>query len=170
MTMRLYRGPACPQAGGSDGSSGDAHSSCGFAFYFRLENGAALPSDYDSGLCVYGKYDGRQKRRFFPPLPAGDRENERGGRRVCRGIPVVKVFQQTVYSFKAFYTAIQSYSDLASQYAMSCRNGQTSFLTCINGGFALLIRRLFFWLPAETAGRCWQTLSFTPCLLRPAAL
>ena len=44
-----------------------------------------------------------------------------------RGIPVVKVFQQTVYSFKAFYQAIQSYSDLASQYAMSCRNGQTAF-------------------------------------------
>lgn len=56
-----------------------------------------------------------------------------------RGIPVVKVFQQTVYSFKAFYNAIRSYSDLASQYAMSCRVGQTGFLTCINGAFALLI-------------------------------
>ncbi len=56
-----------------------------------------------------------------------------------RGIPVVKVFQQTVYSFKAFYNAIMSYSDLASQYAMSCRNGQTAFLTCINGCFVLLI-------------------------------
>ena len=42
-----------------------------------------------------------------------------------RGIPVVKMFQQTVYSFKAFYAAIQDYSDLASQYAMSCRTGQT---------------------------------------------
>ncbi len=56
-----------------------------------------------------------------------------------RGIPVVKVFQQTVYSFKAFYNAILSYSDLASQYAMSCRKGQTAFLTCINGAFFLLI-------------------------------
>lgn len=56
-----------------------------------------------------------------------------------RGIPVVKVFQQTVYSFKAFYAAIQSYSDLASQYAMSCRNGYTGFLTCVNGAFFLLI-------------------------------
>ena len=56
-----------------------------------------------------------------------------------RGIPVVKVFQQTVYSFKAFYAAIRSYSDLASQYAMSCRNGQTGLLTCINGAFFLLI-------------------------------
>lgn len=56
-----------------------------------------------------------------------------------RGIPVVKMFQQTVYSFKAFYAAIQDYSDLASQYAMSCRVGQTCFLTFINGAFALLI-------------------------------
>lgn len=56
-----------------------------------------------------------------------------------RGIPIVKVFQQTVYSFKAFYNAIQSYSDLASQYAMSCRIGQTGFLTSINGAFVLLI-------------------------------
>ena len=56
-----------------------------------------------------------------------------------RGIPVVKMFQQTVYSFKAFYAAIMDYSNLASQYAMSCRVGQTCFLTFINGAFALLI-------------------------------
>ena len=56
-----------------------------------------------------------------------------------RGIPVVKMFQQTIYSFKAFYAAIKDYSNLASQYAMSCRVGQTCFLTFINGAFALLI-------------------------------
>ncbi len=56
-----------------------------------------------------------------------------------RGIPVVKVFQQTIYSFKAFYNAILSYSDLAGKYAMSCRTGQTIFLTCVHGAFALLV-------------------------------
>ena len=60
-----------------------------------------------------------------------------------RGIPVVKMFQQTVYSFRAFYAAIKDYSDLASQYAMSCRMGQTGFLTCINGAFVLLIPAAF---------------------------
>ena len=65
-----------------------------------------------------------------------------------RGIPVVKMFQQTVYSFKAFYAAIQDYSNLASQYAMSCRTGQTCFLTFINGAFALLIpAALLVWWP-----------------------
>jgi len=56
-----------------------------------------------------------------------------------RGIPVVKVFQQTIYSFKSFYNAIMSYSDLATQYSMSCRTGQTIFLTSIHGTFALLV-------------------------------
>lgn len=56
-----------------------------------------------------------------------------------RGIPVVKVFQQTVYSFKAFYNAIMSYADLAGKYSMSCQKGQTFFLTAINGAFVLLI-------------------------------
>ena len=55
------------------------------------------------------------------------------------GASPCKMFQQTVYSFKAFYAAIRDYSDLASQYAMSCRVGQTCFLTFINGAFALLI-------------------------------
>lgn len=65
-----------------------------------------------------------------------------------RGIPVVKMFQQTVYSFKAFYAAIKDYSDLASQYAMSCRVGQTCFLTCINGAFALLIPAALYFASA----------------------
>ena len=73
-----------------------------------------------------------------------------------RGIPVVKIFQQTVYSFKAFYAAIQSYSDLASQYAMSCRKGQTAFLTCINGGFALLVPAA---LLLASGGDGWDVLA-----------
>lgn len=73
-----------------------------------------------------------------------------------RGIPVVKVFQQTVYSFKAFYNAIMSYSDLASQYAMSCRPGQTGFLTCINGGFFLLIPAA---LLLASRGNGWAVLA-----------
>lgn len=55
------------------------------------------------------------------------------------GIPVVKVFQQTVYSFKSFYASIMNYSRMASDYAMSCRNPMTGFTTALNGTFFLLI-------------------------------
>ncbi|WP_326975485.1 ABC transporter ATP-binding protein [Caproicibacter sp. BJN0012] len=56
-----------------------------------------------------------------------------------RGIPVVKVFQQTVYSFKSFYSSIIRYRDLAADYSLSCRNPMTGFTTVLNGTFLLLI-------------------------------
>ena len=34
----------------------------------------------------------------------------KAGTEYVRGIPVVKIFQQTVYSFKAFQEAIEDYS------------------------------------------------------------
>ncbi len=37
------------------------------------------------------------------------------GTEYVRGIPVVKVFQQTVYSFKAFHDAIAEYSQMADR-------------------------------------------------------
>ena len=40
----------------------------------------------------------------------------KAGTEYVRGIPVVKVFQQTVYSFKAFKAAIEDYSNKAEKY------------------------------------------------------
>ena len=56
-----------------------------------------------------------------------------------RGIPVVKMFPADGLLLQGLLRCIQDYSNLASQYAMSCRTGQTCFLTSINGAFALLI-------------------------------
>ena len=56
-----------------------------------------------------------------------------------RGIPVVKVFQQTVHSFRAFSEAIMSYRDMAYQYSKSCQRPQVVQLVAINGTFAVLV-------------------------------
>lgn len=56
-----------------------------------------------------------------------------------RGIPVVKVFQQTVYSFKNFHLAIEEYEKYASGYALKCRIPLTGFNVALNGTFILLI-------------------------------
>ena len=86
-----------------------------------------------------------------------------------RGIPVVKMFQQTVYSFKAFYAAIQDYSDLASQYAMSCRTGQTCFLfyALFAPACGQMINRIMYMSEAvmqadEAIGRLDEILSQQP--------
>ncbi|HWR40852.1 MAG TPA: ABC transporter ATP-binding protein [Patescibacteria group bacterium] len=56
-----------------------------------------------------------------------------------RGIPVVKVFQQTVYSFKSFYKSIMRYKEFVTAYALSYLKPMTAFTTAINGTFLLLI-------------------------------
>ena len=108
-----------------------------FVFDWRMGLACLIPMVI-ALVCLMTMMTGTSMKFFEEYQRAGERISAEATEYV-RGIPVVKVFQQTVYSFKAFYQAIQSYSDLASQYAMSCRNGQTAFLTCINGGFALLI-------------------------------
>ncbi|WLT10072.1 ABC transporter ATP-binding protein [Bifidobacterium asteroides] len=62
------------------------------------------------------------------------------GTEYVRGIPVVKVFQQTVYSFKAFHEAIKHYSRIARTYSMKiCHLPQTIQMTALNGTVIFLI-------------------------------
>ncbi len=56
-----------------------------------------------------------------------------------RGIPVVKVFQQTVYSFKSFHKSILKYWKFASDFALSCRVPFVGFIITINLPSLLLI-------------------------------
>lgn len=56
-----------------------------------------------------------------------------------RGIPVVKTFQQSVFSFKRFHDAILRYRDWAVNYAASLRIPMCGYTVSINGIFAILI-------------------------------
>ncbi len=64
----------------------------------------------------------------------------KAGTEYVRGIPVVKVFQQTVYSFKAFKQAIEDYSAKAEHYqADICKVPQAVNLTFTEGAFIFLV-------------------------------
>lgn len=64
----------------------------------------------------------------------------KAGTEYVRGIPVVKVFQQTVYSFKAFEKAINDYSAKAEHYqADVCKVPQAINLTATEGSFVFLV-------------------------------
>ena len=64
----------------------------------------------------------------------------KAGTEYVRGIPVVKVFQQTVYSFKAFKQAIEDYSAKAEHYQGDvCRVPQAINLTATEGAFVFLV-------------------------------
>lgn len=49
-----------------------------------------------------------------------------------RGIPVVKVFQQTVFSFKRFYDSIINYRDLVINYTLLWRTPMSAYTVAIN--------------------------------------
>ncbi|WP_028896256.1 ABC transporter ATP-binding protein [Prevotella sp. HUN102] len=49
-----------------------------------------------------------------------------------RGIPVVKVFQQTVFSFKRFYDSIINYRDLVIRYTLQWRSPMSAYTVAIN--------------------------------------
>ena len=64
----------------------------------------------------------------------------KAGTEYVRGIPVVKVFQQTVYSFRAFKQAIEDYSAKAEHYqADVCQVSQALNLTATEGAFVFLV-------------------------------
>ena len=56
-----------------------------------------------------------------------------------RGIPVVKTFGQTVFSFKKFKATIDRYSEWAISYTKDLRLPMTFYTTAINAVFAFLI-------------------------------
>ena len=74
------------------------------------------------------------------------------GTEYVRGIPVVKVFQQTVYSFKAFKQAIEDYSTKAERYTDGvCRVPQSVNLTFTEAAFVFLIPVALFLAPSALA-------------------
>ncbi len=56
-----------------------------------------------------------------------------------RGISVVKVFNQTVYSFQSFYRSVMRYRDYVVKYGMSMCKTMSWFMTAINAAFFFLI-------------------------------
>ncbi len=76
----------------------------------------------------------------------------KAGTEYVRGIPVVKVFQQTVYSFRAFKKAIEDYSTKAELYTDGvCRVPQSVNLTFTEGAFIFLVPVALLIAPAALA-------------------
>lgn len=74
----------------------------------------------------------------------------KAGTEYVRGIPVVKVFQQTIYSFKAFHDAIVDYARMAQDYAGTfCRTPQVANLTALNGLAAFFLPVALLLAPGE---------------------
>ena len=83
---------------------------------------------------------GGKNSRLMAEYQAAQDVMSKAGTEYVRGIPVVKVFQQTVYSFRAFKQAIEDYSAKAEHYQGDvCQLPQSVNLTFTEGAFVFLV-------------------------------
>jgi len=67
-----------------------------------------------------------------------------------RGIPVVKTFGQSVFSFKRFRTSIEKYEKWTIAYTVDLRIPMVAYTTIINAVFTILIAAAFFFTASNT--------------------
>ena len=117
-----------------------------FLFDWRM-GGACLLAAVVSVAAMCSMMGGKNAALMAEYQAAQDTMSKAGTEYV-RGIPVVKVFQQTVYSFKAFRQAIEDYSAKAEHYqADVCRLPQAVNLTFTEGAFVFLVPVVLFLAP-----------------------
>ena len=119
-----------------------------FVFDWRLGL-SCLAAVLISVCCLMTMMSGKGMKFMKSYMGALVRMNETGTEYV-RGIPVVKVFQQTVYSFKAFHDAITDYARMAQDYAGTfCRKPQVLQLSVLNGLVIFLLPVALVLAPLE---------------------
>ena len=121
-----------------------------FVFDWRM-GAACLLAAAISILAMCSMMGGKNAALMAEYQAAQDRMTKSGTEYV-RGIPVVKIFQQTVYSFKAFQQAIEDYSAKAEHYQGDvCRVPQSINLTFTEGAFLFLVPVVLFLAPGALA-------------------
>ena len=121
-----------------------------FVFDWRM-GAACLLAAVISILAMCSMMGGKNAALMAEYQAAQDRMTKSGTEYV-RGIPVVKIFQQTVYSFKAFQQAIEDYSAKAEHYQGDvCRVPQSINLTFTEGAFLFLVPVVLFLAPSALA-------------------
>ena len=109
-----------------------------FVFDWRM-GAACLLAAVISVASMFAMMGGKNAKLMMEYQTAQD-VMSKAGTEYVRGIPVVKIFQQTVYSFKAFQLAIEDYSAKAERYTGGvCRVPQSVNLTATEGVFIFLV-------------------------------
>lgn len=119
-----------------------------FAFDWRL--GAACLISVVISIGAMATMMGGKGGEFMKAYMGALVRMNKTGTEYVRGIPVVKVFQQTIYSFKAFHDAIVDYARMAQDYAGTfCRTPQVANLTALNGLAAFFLPVALLLAPGE---------------------
>lgn len=101
-----------------------------FAFDWRLGLACMVPVAVSLGLM--GFMMGTKGMHFMKSYMNALEEMNTEAVEYVRGIPVVKVFQQTIFSFKNFHRSIMNYNEMAYGYTMMWEKPMSAYTVVIN--------------------------------------
>lgn len=101
-----------------------------FAFDWRLGLACMVPVVVSLGLM--GFMMGSRGMHFMKNYMNALEEMNTEAVEYVRGIPVVKVFQQTIFSFKNFHRSIMNYNEMAYGYTMMWEKPMSAYTVVIN--------------------------------------
>jgi ATP-binding cassette, subfamily B, bacterial IrtA/YbtP len=108
-----------------------------FVFDWRL--GLATLAPIVTAMCIMSLMMGKKGRSFMKAYMSSLEEMNTEAVEYVRGIPVVKVFQQTVFSFKRFHSSIMRYKEMVHRYTLTWEKPMAAYTVIIHGFAYILI-------------------------------
>ena len=108
-----------------------------FIFDYRLGLVSLIPVILGF-LCMFKMVGPKMKKDMAEYQNAMESMNNEAVEYV-RGMPIVKTFNQSIYTFKRFKGAIDNYSNFCISYTKKCRGPMIAFEVCVNSVFLFLI-------------------------------
>jgi len=108
-----------------------------FVFDWRFGLACLVPVAASMGIMSFMM--GKRGRHFMNSYMNSLEEMNTEAVEYVRGIPVVKVFQQTVFSFKNFYNSIIKYKDMVYRYTLMWEAPMSAYMAIVHGFVYLLV-------------------------------
>lgn len=108
-------------------------------FVFDFWFGLACLIPIIAALIIMSSMMGKRGRHFMKRYMDALEEMNTEAVEYVRGIPVVKVFQQTVFSFKNFYNSITRYKEMVSEFTMMWEKPMSAYTVIIHGFVYILV-------------------------------
>ncbi len=108
-------------------------------FFFDWRFGLACLIPLVFAMALMSTMMGKKGRHFMKMYMDSLEEMNTEAVEYVRGIPVVKVFQQTVFSFKSFYNSISRYREMVCKYTLLWEKPMASYTVIVHGFVYLLI-------------------------------
>ncbi|MFV0268198.1 MAG: ABC transporter ATP-binding protein [Draconibacterium sp.] len=122
-----------------------------FVFDWRLGIASLVPIVLS--IMIMGFMMGKRGKFFMKQYLDSLEEMNTEAIEYVRGIPVVKVFQQTIFSFKNFHKSILNYKAMVLGYTQMWQNPMSAYTVIINGFAFFLVPVAILLIREENAAR-----------------